>query len=142
MHKNASDQLILTRRRALAGAALLGAGASELGLGSRPAFADNTTQAAGGLPKKPYKFAFVCHVTLDQFERMAQRAQVSSRLVRGAALEMVGRVRDEWASYRDNVPDAGAKLIDQQFLNVPVLAGERSTPGSDVALGPHHQEIS
>ena len=23
--------------------------------------------ATGGLPKKPYKFAFVCHVTLDQF---------------------------------------------------------------------------
>jgi serine/threonine-protein kinase HipA len=83
------------------------------------------------------------HVTLDQLERMAQRAQVSSRLVRGAALAMVERMHDEWTSYRGNVPDAVATLIDDQFVNVPVLAGERATPvGSDVPPGPTHQEIS
>ncbi len=51
----------LDRRRALALAGLAGAG---LGMGLRPAAAQN---APAGLPKKPYKFFFVCHVTLDQF---------------------------------------------------------------------------
>src|SRR5882724_12133949 len=50
------------------GAAALGAGAAGLALGAGRAFADdNTTPAKGGLPKKNYKFFFVCHVTLDQF---------------------------------------------------------------------------
>ena len=51
----------ISRRRALvAGAAL---GVSATGLGTGLARADD----AKGLPKKPYKFFFVCHVTLDQF---------------------------------------------------------------------------
>jgi simple sugar transport system substrate-binding protein len=61
------SQSQLTRRDALAGAAMLGAGAAGLAGGMSSALADNTTQATGGLPKKPYRFAFVCHVTLDQF---------------------------------------------------------------------------
>ena len=83
------------------------------------------------------------NVTLEQFERMAQRAQVSSRVVRGAAIAMVERIRDEWTLYRANVPEAVVKVIDDQFLKVPVLAGEHATPiGSDVPSGPTHQEIS
>jgi simple sugar transport system substrate-binding protein len=61
------EQSQLTRRGALARASVLGIGAASLVGGTGRALADNTTQAAGGLPKKPYKFAFVCHVTLDQF---------------------------------------------------------------------------
>lgn len=57
----------LDRRRALLGAAALGMGAATLGGSVSRAFADNTTPGTGGLPRKPYKFAFVCHVTLDQF---------------------------------------------------------------------------
>jgi simple sugar transport system substrate-binding protein len=61
------DQSNLTRRGLLAAATLLGASAAGLASGAGQAFADNATQATGGLPKKPYKFHFVCHVTLDQF---------------------------------------------------------------------------
>ena len=54
----------ITRRGALTAAATLGIGAAGFGGGIRTAFADTPT---GGLPKKPFKFFFVCHVTLDQF---------------------------------------------------------------------------
>jgi simple sugar transport system substrate-binding protein len=57
----------LSRRGLLAGATLFGTGAAGLAGGTGQAFADNAAQATGGLPKKPYKFHFVCHVTLDQF---------------------------------------------------------------------------
>ena len=50
----------VSRRHALATAAALGVGAAGLGT----ARADDPK---GGLPRKPYKFFFVCHVTLDQF---------------------------------------------------------------------------
>jgi simple sugar transport system substrate-binding protein len=57
-----------SRRKALGMAAALGAGAAGLvggmGLGAGSALAAG---AADGLPKKTYKFFFVCHVTLDQF---------------------------------------------------------------------------
>ena len=67
MENDKFGQPRLTRRGALSGAAMLGVGAAGFGAGTRSAFADNAAQATGGLPKKPYKFAFVCHVTLDQF---------------------------------------------------------------------------
>lgn len=54
----------LTRRNAFATAARLGLGAAGLAGLAGPALADSP---AGGLPKKNYKFFFVCHVTLDQF---------------------------------------------------------------------------
>src|SRR5579863_2535049 len=56
---------VLSRRRALIGA--VGVGAASLAAGAGAFAADNTTPAKGGLPLKPYKFSFVCHVTLDQF---------------------------------------------------------------------------
>jgi simple sugar transport system substrate-binding protein len=54
----------ISRRNALAAAASLGLGAAGLAGGVGVARADSP---AGGLPKKNYKFFFVCHVTLDQF---------------------------------------------------------------------------
>ncbi|MGD1038660.1 MAG: substrate-binding domain-containing protein, partial [Roseiarcus sp.] len=54
----------ISRRGALTAAATLGLGAAGLAGGIGTAFADNPM---GGLPKKPFKFFFVCHVTLDQF---------------------------------------------------------------------------
>ena len=54
----------ISRRGALTAAATLGFGAAGLGGGIGAAFAE---MPAGGLPKKPFKFFFVCHVTLDQF---------------------------------------------------------------------------
>jgi simple sugar transport system substrate-binding protein len=55
----------VSRRKALTTAAKLGLGAAGLASGIGTASAD--TPASGGLPRKNYKFFFVCHVTLDQF---------------------------------------------------------------------------
>jgi simple sugar transport system substrate-binding protein len=57
----------ISRRRAFTTAAKIGLGAAGLAGGMGAAFADDAKQASGGLPKKGYKFFFVCHVTLDQF---------------------------------------------------------------------------
>ena len=54
----------ISRRTVFTTAAKLGLGAAGLAGGIGPALAQN---AGGGLPKKNYKFFFVCHVTLDQF---------------------------------------------------------------------------
>jgi simple sugar transport system substrate-binding protein len=64
---NSIPNLAVSRRRALAAAAKLGLGSAVLAGGLSSAFADNNAQASAGLPKKKYKFFFVCHVTLDQF---------------------------------------------------------------------------
>ncbi|HWK43381.1 MAG TPA: sugar ABC transporter substrate-binding protein [Stellaceae bacterium] len=65
-HQAEPTSLAISRRKALAAAASLGLGAG-LGGGIVPALADTTAGSSGGLPKKKYKFFFVCHVTLDQF---------------------------------------------------------------------------
>jgi len=54
----------LGRRDALTRAAMFGVGAATLAgsIGAARAASESS-----GLPKKPYKFHFVCHVTLDQF---------------------------------------------------------------------------
>jgi len=48
-------------------AATLGLGGAALAGGLGSSLAANPPQTCGGLPKKNYKFFFVCHVTLDQF---------------------------------------------------------------------------
>ncbi|HTW26477.1 MAG TPA: sugar ABC transporter substrate-binding protein [Acetobacteraceae bacterium] len=59
-------ELPLRRRSALAGAAMLGAGSvAAYAGGLRTALA--AAAPGGGLPKRKYRFFFVCHVTLDQF---------------------------------------------------------------------------
>jgi simple sugar transport system substrate-binding protein len=54
------------RRGAFSVAAKLGLGTAALASGIGAAF-PALAQSSAGLPKKPYKFVFVCHVTLDQF---------------------------------------------------------------------------
>src|SRR6202140_4284410 len=54
----------ISRRSALTGAAKLGLGAAGFAGGMSTALAQSE---GAGLPKKNYKFFFVCHVTLDQF---------------------------------------------------------------------------
>jgi simple sugar transport system substrate-binding protein len=56
---------LVTRRKALATAAALGLAAAASRAGAGAAIAAESQSA--GLPKKNYKFYFVCHVTLDQF---------------------------------------------------------------------------
>ncbi len=62
----------ISRRGAFGFAGRLGLGAAGLasGLGGAGLAGIGTARAAdssSGLPKKPYKFHFICHVTLDQF---------------------------------------------------------------------------
>src|SRR5258708_31055776 len=61
-----ADRVGISRRRAFALATKLGVGSAALGSGLSTALAADTPPS-GGLPKKSYKFFFVCHVTLDQF---------------------------------------------------------------------------
>jgi simple sugar transport system substrate-binding protein len=62
--QNQTDAMTISRRKALQTTAMLGLGVAALGAGIGTALAD---EASAGLPKKNYKFFFVCHVTLDQF---------------------------------------------------------------------------
>jgi simple sugar transport system substrate-binding protein len=57
----------VSRRNAFAMAAKLGLGGAALAGGLGSSLAANPPPAAGGLPRKNYKFFFVCHVTLDAF---------------------------------------------------------------------------
>jgi simple sugar transport system substrate-binding protein len=57
----------VSRRKAFAMAAKLGLGGAALAGSLSSSLAADAPPAAGGLPKKKYKFFFVCHVTLDQF---------------------------------------------------------------------------
>ena len=57
----------ISRRAAFLTAAKLGIGAAGLASGIGGALADDAPKAVTGLPKKNFKFFFVCHVTLDQF---------------------------------------------------------------------------
>ena len=75
MDNQTRDQVIMaenlsttvSRRKAFAMAAKLGLGGAALAGGLSSSLAADAPPAAGGLPKKKYKFFFVCHVTLDQF---------------------------------------------------------------------------
>ncbi|MDQ0471448.1 sugar ABC transporter substrate-binding protein [Labrys wisconsinensis] len=57
----------ISRRTAFTTAAKLGLGIAGLAGGLGAASAEDAPQPTGGLPRKAYKFHFVCHVTLDQF---------------------------------------------------------------------------
>jgi serine/threonine-protein kinase HipA len=83
-------------------------------------------------------------VTIEQFDHMAERAQVSSRLVRTTALAMVSRMRDEWPSTKAYVPERIAAVIEDQFLKVPLFSGSGAL-SADASLTPpatHHEEVS
>ncbi|RVC69405.1 hypothetical protein EN759_08045, partial [Mesorhizobium sp. M00.F.Ca.ET.038.03.1.1] len=55
----------MSRRGAFALAGKLGIGAAGLAGGLAGISAAKAADSSAGLPKKPYKFHFVCHVTLD-----------------------------------------------------------------------------
>ena len=78
-----------------------------------------------------------------QFERMAQRATVSTRLVRRTALAMVDRMQDEWQAVKEGVPPSAAAVIDEQFRRVPLFSGSHQTPvEAPPARSPQHDEVS
>lgn len=83
-------------------------------------------------------------VTIEQFDHMAEQAQVSSRLVRTTALAMVSRMRDEWPSTKAHVPERIAAVIEDQLLKVPLFSGSGAL-SADASLTPpatHHEEVS
>jgi simple sugar transport system substrate-binding protein len=60
--------MAVSRRKAFGMAAKLGLGGAAMAGGLASSWAaDSPPKTSGGLPKKNYKFFFVCHVTLDQF---------------------------------------------------------------------------
>ena len=59
--------IAVSRRKAFAMAAKLGLGSAALAGGLGTGMAANPPEAAGGLPKKGYKFVFVNHVTTNEF---------------------------------------------------------------------------
>src|SRR5260370_15082981 len=59
--------IAVSRRKAFAMAAKLGLGSAALASGLGTGLAANPPEAAGGLPKKSYKFVFVNHVTTNEF---------------------------------------------------------------------------
>jgi len=82
-------------------------------------------------------------VTIEQFERMAQRATVSTRLVRRTALAMVDRMQEEWRAVTECVPPSAAAVIDDQFHRVPLFSGSHQTPvEAPPAPSPQHDEVS
>lgn len=83
-------------------------------------------------------------VTIEQFERMAEKAQVSTRLVRATALAMVIRMRDEWQATKDEIPAPIAAVIDDQFSRVPLFSGSPQAPADLPQPMPstHHEEVS
>ncbi len=82
-------------------------------------------------------------VTIEQFERMAERAQVSTRLVRTTALAMADRMRDEWRSIKGDVADSIAAVVEDQFSRVPLFSGSRPVSIEPAPETPsHHEEVS
>jgi serine/threonine-protein kinase HipA len=82
-------------------------------------------------------------VTIEQFERMAQRATVSTRLVRRIARAMVDRMQEEWRAVKECVPPSAAAVIDDQFRRVPLFSGSHQTPvEAPPAPSPQHDEVS
>jgi simple sugar transport system substrate-binding protein len=59
--------IAVSRRKAFAMAAKLGLGSAALAGGLGTGMAANPPEAAGGLPKKGYKFVYVNHVTTNEF---------------------------------------------------------------------------
>jgi simple sugar transport system substrate-binding protein len=59
--------IAISRRKAFEMAAELGLGSAALAGGLGTGMAANPPEAGGGLPKKNYKFVYVCHLTSSQF---------------------------------------------------------------------------
>ena len=75
-------------------------------------------------------------VTIEQFEHMAERAQVSTRLVRITALAMVDRMRAEWPAVKTEVPEQSAATIDDHFRRVPLFSGNIQVPVEEAPQPP------
>lgn len=86
---------------------------------------------------------FFPQVTMEEFERLAARAQVSERVVRAAARDMVDRMQERWPVIRDQIqqPDIAA-VIDEQLRTVPLFQPAVAVQGIGDVTAPEHEELS
>ncbi len=84
---------------------------------------------------------FFQNVTMTEFNRLAERAEVSRSVVCTAAAEMVARMHERWPQIRDSVPYPPViTTIDEQLAGVPLFIGQKqSTAIADEPL--EHSEI-
>jgi serine/threonine-protein kinase HipA len=82
------------------------------------------------------------HVTLEQFEHLAKRAGVSTRLVRNTARAMSDRMRDAWRPAEFEIGDRLAAAIEEQFRSVPLFSARTGTPVEAEARPSSHQELA
>ena len=86
---------------------------------------------------------FFQNVTIDEFERLADRAALSKGVVRAAAAGMVERFHDRWLQIRDEMPlPAISRTIDEQLARVPLFAGDRRARETNIEVGASHEEIT
>lgn len=86
---------------------------------------------------------FFPQVTIEEFERLAARAQVSQRVVRTAARDMVERMQERWPVIRQHIaqPDI-ATVIDEQLRTVPLFKPAAAVQGIGDIAAPEHEELS
>jgi serine/threonine-protein kinase HipA len=88
---------------------------------------------------------FFPQVSLEEFDRLANRAEVSTRVVRVAARDMVERMLERWPTARDRVPvPAIVEVIDEQLRTVPLFRPQVAVTGIAPAepAPPIHEELS
>ena len=84
---------------------------------------------------------FFQNVTLEEFERLAERAGLSRSAVRAAVLDMIARVRSRWPQIRDGMPlPAITQTIDDQLARVPLFGGHAAPETVDNATT--HEEVT
>ncbi|HEY0395112.1 MAG TPA: HipA domain-containing protein [Candidatus Elarobacter sp.] len=84
------------------------------------------------------------HVTLEQFEHMAKRADVSTRLVRSTVRAMTDRMQDAWRPAEYGIGDRLAAAIEEQLRSVPLFSRPTGAPVEPETI-PHstsHEEIA
>ncbi|MGA8575220.1 MAG: HipA domain-containing protein [Candidatus Cybelea sp.] len=86
---------------------------------------------------------FFQKVTIEEFERLADRAAVSKSVVRAAAVDMVERFRDRWVQIRDAMPlPAITRTIDDQLAQVPLFNGDQHALEAAGEVVASRQEIA
>jgi serine/threonine-protein kinase HipA len=89
-------------------------------------------------------FKAFAHISEESFERLADKAGVSKRLVIASAREMRDRIRDCWPRIKQNIDNAQiVRRIEKQFEIVPFFNKSIKTPlGKDGEHTAPHQEVS
>jgi serine/threonine-protein kinase HipA len=86
---------------------------------------------------------FFPQVTVEEFERLAARAQVSERVVRTAARDMVDRIQERWPIMRQRIEQPRiVDVIDEQLRTVPLFQPAVAVQGVGASAEPDHQELS